>query len=377
VIDDLTQGTSLAASTRMAIPTTHDTHAVRSQTPSAERRDTSVAPDQTQQVVMLTRFGGTDGFELIDQAMPTVGPGEVRVRVLAASVQFTDVIVRKGKYPGLHEKPPMVLGYDVVGEVDELGPGVTSFAVGDRVADLTVTGSYARYRTLRADRLVRVPQTVDPAEAAALVLSWSTAHQLLHRVAKVVEGNRVLVLGAAGAVGQALLTLGRLAGLQMWGSARATDAELIRSLGATPIDYETEDARTVVPEGFDVVLDGIGARGFAGSWTCVSTGGVLAAYGFSAAVKSGAPAWKMGWWLLRLRIWNWFPNGKRARFYSITSVRKRHPDWFRADLDRLFELLAANTIHPQIADRIALDQVPDAHRLIEAGGLTGKIMICP
>jgi len=330
-----------------------------------------------QQVVRLTRFGGIDGFEVVDQEMPRAGPGEVRVRVLAASVQFSDVIIRRGKYPGLDEEPPFVLGYDVVGEIDEIGPGVTGFATGDRVADLTVTGSYARYRVLRADAVVRVPAGVDAAEAAALVLSWATAYQLLHRVAHVSAGHRILVHGAAGSVGQALVTLGRLAGCQIWGTARADDAELVRALGAEPIDYQREEVRVVVPGGFDVVLDGIGVRGFADSWACVKRGGMLVAFGFSAAVESGEPSWKLGWWLVRLHAWNRFPQGKHARFYSITAVRKRHPAWYRADLEAVFALLAAHTIQPRIADRIALDDVADAHRRLEAGGLTGKIIISP
>ncbi len=323
------------------------------------------------------RFGGPEGFEMVEQAMPVAGHGEVRVRELAASVQFTDVILRKGKYPDLKERPPLVLGYDVVGEVEEVGPGVSSLSVGDRVADLTMTGSYARYRTLRADRVVRVPDGVDPAEAVALVLSWATAYQLLHREAHVAGTERVLIHGAAGAVGQALIALGKLAGLQMWGTARAQHARLVRSLGATPVDFETQDVRALVPEGFDVVFDGIGDRGFARSWSSVKKGGTLCAYGFTPAMKGETRMLTMGWWLLRLHLWNWLPNGKSARFYSITTLRKRHPEWYRADLEKLFQLLAAKTIHPRIEERIGLDGVADAHRRIEAGGMTGKIVTCP
>src|SRR5208283_670681 len=108
---------------------------------------------RTQRVLMLHRFGGPDGFVVADRPIPDPGTGEVLVKVLAASVQFTDVMLRKGKYPDLKEKPPLVLGYDLVGEVMEIGPGVASVGLGQRVADLTVTGSYAQYRTLKADRV--------------------------------------------------------------------------------------------------------------------------------------------------------------------------------------------------------------------------------
>jgi NADPH:quinone reductase-like Zn-dependent oxidoreductase len=308
--------------------------------------------------------------------MPVAGPGEVRVRVLAACVQFTDVILRKGKYPDLHERPPLVLGYDVIGEIDRVGPASLAFRVGDRVAALTVTGSYARYRTLAATELVRVPRDVDVAEAAALVLSWTTAHQLLHREARVKAGQRVLVQGAAGAVGQALVSLAKLAGLEVWGTARREQAELVRSLGATPIDFAKQAPLDLVPGGFDAVFDGIGVHGFADSWERVKEGGTLAAFGFSDAVRRGGSVVTLGAALLKLRLWDAFGHA-HARFYSVTEVKKAHPEWYRADLVALFDLLSKGAIRPRVADRIALGDVAAAHRRIEAGHLDGKIVICP
>ena len=209
------------------------------------------------------------------------------------------------------------------------------------------------------------------------MLSWATAYQLLHRVAKVKQGQCVLVHGAAGAVGQALITLGRLAGVKVWATAHGAHAELMRALGATPIDFEGEALPADRPGRFDAVFDGIGQRGFALSWASVKPGGVLAAYGFSAAMQEGGSLLKMGLWLLRLRLWNRRSNGKTAGFYSITALRQRHPEWYRTDLKRLFELLAKKAIRPRIAERIALENVPKAHRSLQAGGLEGKIMICP
>ena len=346
-------------------------------TAQSVRRALSVAPALIQRTLVLRHFGGPEGFELVESPLPSAGEGEVRVRVLAASVQFTDVLLRLGKYPDLKQKPPLVLGYDVVGEIDQLGPAVTGFLVGERVADLTVIGSYAGYRTLRADRVVRVPADVDSAEAAALVLSWATAYQLLHRSAHVKRGERALVLGATGAVGQALLVLGGIAGLEMWGAARAEHFDRVRSLGATPVDSNLDRAGGLATPGFDAVFDGVGERGFESSWACVRKGGVLVGFGFSQPMLSGASTLSLGYWLARLQLWNLLPNGRRARFYSITALRKRHPKWYRADLEKLLELLAQGWIHPRIAERIQLSDVPDAHRRIEAGGLDGKIVICP
>src|SRR5262249_26048227 len=186
-------------------------------------------------VVQLRRFGSPDELEVVEAPLPRAGRGEVRVRVLASGMEYTDVTIRRHVYPWVRRRPPFVMGYDVVGEIDQLGAGVSGFQLGDRVADMTVIGSNATYRTLRADHLTRVPAGVDAAEAAALILSWTTAYQLLHRSARVRQGQRVLVHGAAGAVGQALLVLGKMARLELWGTARGEHAALVRELGATPI----------------------------------------------------------------------------------------------------------------------------------------------
>src|SRR5260370_10396370 len=236
-------------------------------------------------VVQVRRFGGSDELEVGDAPLPTAGRGEVRVRVLASGLEYTDVVIRRHLYPQtMRRRPPFVLGYDVVGEIDQLGDGVRGFQLGDRVADLTVLGSNASYRTLRASDLTRVPADVDAAEAAALILSWTTAYQLLHRAAGLERGQRVLVHGAAGAVGQALLVLGMLAGLELWGTARGAHAALVRELGATPSDYQREDFTRVLPGGFDVVFDGIGEYSYRRSFAALKRGGLLCPYGYTPGV---------------------------------------------------------------------------------------------
>src|SRR5689334_17984576 len=307
-------------------------------------------------VVQLSGYGDPEKLEVIDAPLPTAGPGEVRVRVLASGLEYTDVLIRRHLYPQtMHRRPPFVLGYDLVGEVDELGEGVSGFRLGERVADMTVLGSNAAYRTLRADRLTRVPTGVDAAEAAALILSWTTAYQLLHRAARTQRGERVLVQGAAGAVGQALLVLGRLAGIELWGTARGAHAALIRELGATPIDHQHEDFTRVVPGGFDVVFDGIGADGYHRSFAALKRRGLLCANGYTTSVQARRRPVTILVWIarvyLRRRLLSWFPGGKRLRIYSINLMRALHPDWFREDLERLFGLLATGSIRPRIAER--------------------------
>jgi len=329
-------------------------------------------------VIQVSRFGGPDGLEVVQAPMPTAGPGEVRVRVLASGLEYTDVLIRRHLYPQTSRlRPPFALGYDLVGEVDQVGDGVAGIQPGERVADMTVVGSNAAYRTLRAVDLTRVPAGLDAAEAATLVLSWTTAYQLLHRAARVERGQRVLVHGAAGAVGQALLVLGKLAGIELWGAARGEHAALIRELGATPIDYQREDFTQVLPGGFDVVFDGIGEDGYRRSFAALAPGGLLCAYGYSAGVQAQRRMLALLMWIARLYLWNWLPGGKRATFYSINAMRARHPAWFREDLAQLFERLATHAIRPRVAGRVSFEEVADAHRRLEAGGLEGKLVLCP
>jgi NADPH:quinone reductase len=329
-------------------------------------------------VVQVRRFGGPDGLEVIDAPLPTAGRGEVRVRVLASSLEYTDTLIRRHVYPQTAaRRPPFVLGYGVVGQIDQLGDGVRDFQVGDRVADMTVLGSNADYRTLQAVHLTRVPAGVDAAETATVILSWTTAYQLLHRAVRVQPGHRVLVQGAAGAVGQALLVLGKIARLELSGTGRGEHASLIRELGASAIDYQREDFTRLVPGGFDVVFDGVGEDGYRRSFAALKRGGLLCACGYSAGVQEQRRMLTMLMWIGRLYLWRWLPGGKRARFYSINVIRARHPGYFREDLERLLGLLAARSIQPRVAERISFDEIIEAHHRLEAGGLNGKLVLCP
>ena len=333
-------------------------------------------------VLRVKQFGGPEGLEVIDAPLPAAKPGEVRVRMLASGLEYTDVVIRRHIYAQtMSRRPPFVMGYDVVGQIDQLGEGVTGFQLGERVADMTVVGSNAEYRTLRAKDLTRVPAGVDVAEAATLILSWTTAYQLLHRAAKVKGGERVLVHGAAGAVGQALVVLGKLAGLEIWGTARGEHAQLVRELGATPIDYKREDFTRVLEGGFDVVFDGVGEDAFRRSFAAVKPGGMVCAYGYSSRVQekrhlAGTLAWMARTFLWR-KVRSWFPGGKRVYLYSINAMRAMHPAWFKEDLGRLFELLATGAIKPRVAERVDFDHVIEAHRKLEAGGLDGKLVLLP
>src|SRR6266700_5667447 len=206
--------------------------------------------------VVISRIGGPEVLQLVDRDLPDPKSGEVRVKVLTTGVAYADVLMRYGLYYGV---PPLPYapGYDIVGVIENVGSDVSRFKIGDTVAALTVTGGYSQFIVLPETELVSVPLGLDPAEAVSLVLNYTTAYQMLHRIAKVQKGSRVLIHGAAGGVGTAALELGRLAGLEMYGTASHGKHEMVRALGGKPIDYKNEDFVSVVRqatgEGVDVV----------------------------------------------------------------------------------------------------------------------------
>ena len=193
------------------------------------------------QKIIIDEHGAANVMRLVDQAgIPEPGIGEVRVKVLAAGVSFTDTMVRKGLYAGLDAEVPFTPGYDLVGVIDKLGPEVEGFTLGQRVADLTVHGSYTEYAIRPTAGLVPVPDSVDLVAAVSLVLSYTTAYQMLHRVADLKAGQTVLIHGASGAVGMALAQIGKVAGLKMFGTASTEKQNFVSALGVTPIVYKTE-----------------------------------------------------------------------------------------------------------------------------------------
>src|SRR6185436_19199559 len=169
-------------------------------------RTVTLAAMATYRAVMLTKKGGPEVLETVEQPLRDPAPGEARVRVSACGVGATDVTMRRGYYP-YAPKLPFVPGYEVVGEVDAVGAGVTGVRAGDRVAALTVHGGYAEILYRGADELVPVPAGLDDAEVVALILNYATAYQMIHRVAKQRAGETALVTGANGGVGVAALEL--------------------------------------------------------------------------------------------------------------------------------------------------------------------------
>lgn len=336
-------------------------------------------PDTAFRQVVITAFGGPDVLELVEQTtLPQPGPGEARIRVLAAGVSYTDTMIRRGVYPGIDDELPYPPGYDLVGIVEAIGDGVTGVSVGQRVADLSVWGAYSDYVVRPADGLVAVPPGVDSAEAVSLVLSYMTAYQMMYRVADVKAGETILIHGASGGVGTALAQLGQIAGVRMLGTASTRNQDYVAALGVTPIDYRTEDfVARVMQEtdgaGVDAVFDAISLENFKRSFRTLKPGGMLVPYGFYGS--SDAASDFAQWMALRTE-WNAVPGGARAEpFYSISGLQVTQRDWFKEDLTALFDLLASGALTPNVSHIFPLEEAATAHQLFEDRQVQGKIVM--
>lgn len=338
--------------------------------------------------IIVTHYGGPDALQLLEEDRPEPKDGEVRVRVLAAGVSLPDVMMREGIHP---ETPtlPFTPGWDLVGVVDQLGNGISTLERGQIVAALPINGAYAEFVCLPQRELVPVPSGLDAAEAVSLVLNYVTAYQMLHGSANIRPGQRVLIHGAAGGVGSALLQLGRLARLKMYGTCSSHGASTVSSLGGIPIDYQHQDfvteIRRFTNEGVDVVFDGIGGTHIWRSRKALRSGGTVVAYGITSSLHGGRLTSGRSRGRHRFRAVAIFglyiaagwllPGRKRVVPYSIQWLKRLRPGLFRENLIALFDLLHQQKIRPLIAKRFPLVEARHAHELLEKGGVTGKIVL--
>jgi NADPH2:quinone reductase len=277
-----------------------------------------------------------------------------------------------------------------VGTVDQLGEGVSDFEPGQRVAAMPIHGCYAQYVCVPQRKLVPVPVGPDAPEAVAVVLNYITAYQMLHRSAKAHAGQRMLIHGAAGGVGSAMLQLAKLADIEMYGTCSAQGTAVVRELGGIPIEYKRADfvkeIRRLTGDGVDVVFDGIGGDNLWRSRDALRDGGRVVTYGFQWKMRGGHMAVRsegrhsiresaeLGGFIVR----NLFKRGRKSMVpYSIQWFMRFKPAWFHHDLLTLLELLKAGEIKPLIAQRLPLEEARRAHELLGAGGVLGKIVLLP
>lgn len=348
--------------------------------PLVERAPAAEAPGaKTHRRVVIPRHGGPDVLEVVEEEIPEPKRGEARVKVLAAGVSAYDLMYRRtGMLPGTPSMP-FTPGEDVVGLVDAVGTRVEGLVPGDRVAGTTLSlgvgGGYTEYVCLPATELVPVPDGADSAEAVCVVINYLTAYAALHVTAAVMPGERILVQGAAGGVGTALLDVGRLAGLEMYGTASKVNHDVVASFGATAIDYRTEDVGRRIAEltgdGVDAVFDPIGgARQIWRSYRTLRRGGRLVWFGVAAHKRAGSMVIPFS--LAALFALKLLPDKRSA--LTSTDFSKDNA-WYRETLAKLFGWLAQGRLTPLVADRIPLTEAARAHERMERGQYAGKFVL--
>jgi len=321
--------------------------------------------------IIVTEQGGPDVLQIVENELRPPAGNEVRVRVLASPVCLPDVQARYGQTP-VAPKTPFTPGYAIVGDVEAIGDGVKTAVPGDRIAALTVFGGWSEVVYLTDDKLIPMPSTLDPAEASTLILNYIVAYQTLHRSAKVKAGDTVLVIGASGGVGTALLELGQLAGLKMYGIASARKKAVVEQFGATLIDYHTKDFVEIIqqaePNGLDAVFDGMGGDYLDRGLPLLAQGGTWVAYGNPLSFPNLVR-------LLSKLVWfNLKPNGKKLKVYGTTTSRfGKRP--FLEDWPKLFTLLVTRQIEPIIMQTFPLLEAAQANELLESGDVIGNVVL--
>jgi NADPH:quinone reductase-like Zn-dependent oxidoreductase len=340
--------------------------------------------------LVLTGTGGYDVLRVEERPDPPVGPDEVRIAVKAAGINFADTMARIGLYPDA-PKPPCVLGYEVAGEVESVGPGVTAHAVGDRVVAGTRFGGQAELVTVPASQAWPLPDRFSFEQGAAFPVNYGTAYAALILMGSLRKGDRVLIHAAAGGVGISATQIARNVGAEIFGTASDSKHEAIRAQGVDhPIDYrsldfEQEVRRTTGGEGLDLIIDPTGPTSFRKDYRLLRSGGRLVMYGLSENSKEGRrsiavtlksvmamPTATMPWWKSLLVM------NENKGVFGLNMLK-----WWDAEgnLDRVVDPLMADLeagrLEPVVAESFPFERAGDAHRFIAERRNVGKVVLFP
>jgi NADPH:quinone reductase-like Zn-dependent oxidoreductase len=336
--------------------------------------------------LVITRHGPPDVLRVEEGPDPEAGPGEVRVRVKAAGINFADVLARVGFYEDAPD-PPCVVGYEVAGEVDSVGEGVTTFEPGQRVVAGTRFGGQAELAVTVESAVVPLPESWSFEQGAALPVNYSTAYASLMRFGALREGERVLIQAAAGGVGTAAVQIAKATGAEVFGTASARKHDSIRALGVDhPIDYRSQDfvkeVRRITGEKkpLDLVLDGVGGSSFRKGFSLLRAGGRLVCIGASA-IQPGEERNR----LKAIRALAQMPlfhpvqlmrQSKAVIGLNMLTLWDEHGS-LAEYVDPLIEWAQDGRIEPVVAEAFPLERGADAHRAMHEGRNIGKVVLTP
>lgn len=333
--------------------------------------------------VWISKKGAPGVLEVREAPDPEAGPGQLRIRVAYAGINFADVQARMGQYP---DAPPIpcVVGYEVSGVVDQVGEGVAGFAEGDRVVSLTRFGGYSDCVVVEAAWARPLPESIALDAAAAVPVNYATAWLMLVRLGGVREGETVLVHSAGGGVGLAALQICQWRGARAIGTASAGKHDRLRGMGyAHCIDYRTQDFEREVlafteGRGVDIALDAQGGRSFRKSYRCLAPMGRLFCFGAAAI----APR-KTGSLLTALSVLAGMPffhplplmDKNRGVFGTNLGHLWEELDRLRTDMDDILALVEGGTFPPVVDKAFPFDKAAAAHEYIQDRKNFGKVLL--
>lgn len=340
--------------------------------------------------VVLTGHGGPEMLQVQERPAPDAGPGQVRIAVVAAGINFADTLARVGLYPDA-PKPPCVLGYEVAGEVESVGEGVEGFLPGDRVMAGSRFGGQAELVSVDADQVLPLPDRLSFEQGAAFPVNYGTAYAALVIMGGLRDGDRVLIHAAAGGVGISATQIARGVGAEIFGTASASKHDAIRAQGvAHAIDYRTQDFEAEVNritdgEGVDVIIDALGPTSFRRDYRLLRQGGRLVMYGLSeASTETGRsiprtlralarmPLATMPWWK-SLSLMN---ENKGVFGLNMLSWWDREGDINRV-IEPLAGALESGELEPVVAEAFPFDRAGEAHSFIGQRKNVGKVVLVP
>ncbi len=335
--------------------------------------------------VWITRAGPPEVLRVREAPDPACGPGQVRIRARACGINFADIMARLGVYPDA-PRIPCVVGYEISGLVDQVGPGVRGFAPGERVIGMPYFGGYSDTVVLPALQVFKMPAAMSFEEGAALPVVYLTAHHMLRVVARLREGGKVLIHSAAGGVGLAAVELARAQRCTIFGSASPAKHEFLRQRGVThPLDSGRDVAAAVRailgPQGgLDVILDPVGGRSWTEGYRLLGDCGHLVAFGFAAAVtgkRRNLPRMVAEF----LRIKKISPLQLMSDNRSVSGVNIAHLfhrfDLLGAQFASLLALYEAGQIKPYVDRTFPFDQAAAAHDYLQDRKAKGKVLLVP
>ena len=327
---------------------------------------------------VATAKGGPEVLDWQEFEPVQLQEGQVAVKVEASGVLLADVLWQLGITP-IGPKPPFTPGYDLVGIIDQIGSGVSGLEKGQRVAAMIQHGGYTEYAMLPAEKVVPVPEGVDPKMAVAATTSYLTAYMLIQTEGQLKTGDVLLVHGAGGGTGSALVDVANLVGVNVYGTVSKDKFEVVETRGGYPIDYKSSDfvevLRTEEPDGVNLVVDPIGGDVTTRSLKLIKPGGKLVSTGMIQSIKKRTSGLAVVFGMLRLPIWSLTHPGKKAYMWDVVSAAEKDLPQYRTDLATIFDLLNESKIQPEIGQVMQLKDAPEVQQMLLDYKVSGKVVL--